>query len=292
VAAVTSWTQSRALQRRLRVIISYSLLVLGFIWFMYPLAWMVLGSLKTVADFFQLPPRFFPSSLHVRNYPDAWTIVPFGRYFLNTIAITLINVVGIYFSCSIVAYSFARLRFPGRTVLFAVMLSTIMLPGWVTVIPTYIIFQKLGWIDSWYPLTVPAFFGSAVYIFLMRQFFLTIPKELDEAAELDGCGKVGIYWHIVMPLSKPVLITVVLFVFISTWNSFFGPLIYIHTPDLFPVSIGLAFMRAAMTAMAGQPVQGLLLAASVFTSIPPIVAFLLGQNYFVRGITLTGRSGM
>jgi ABC-type glycerol-3-phosphate transport system permease component len=222
--------------------------------------------------------------------------MPWGRFFVNSVILVSINIIGITLSCSLAAYAFARLRFWGRDVAFAVLLSTMMLPGWVTLIPRFIIFREMGWINTWLPLSVPSFFGAGSSIFLIRQFFLTLPRELDEAATLDGCNEFGIYWRIMLPLSKPVLATVSIFTFMSIWNSFLIPLIYLHRQDLFTVSIGLAFLRNAITVdTAGEqamPVQALLLAAAVFTSVPPIVVFFVGQKYFVRGIALTGRSGM
>ena len=211
---------------------------------------------------------------------------------MNTILITTINIVGTLLSCSSVGYGFARLQFRGRDQAFAVMLATMMLPWWVTLIPTYIVFRQLHWIDTWLPLTVPSFFGgSASSIFLIRQFFLTLPRDLDEAAELDGCGKVGILWRILLPLMKPVLATIGIFTFIGNWNSYLQPLIYLHRSELFPVSIGLQFLRQAVSARISEPIQGLVMAATVFTSLPLIIIFFLGQNYFVRGIALTGRTG-
>jgi len=166
-----------------------------------------------------------------------------------------------------------------------------MLPWWVTLIPTYIIFRQLHWIDTWLPLTVPAFFGSASSIFLMRQFFLTLPRELDEAAELDGASKFGILWRILLPLTKPVLATIAIFTFMHNWDSYLQPLIYIPRSELFTISIGLAFLRLAVSATVGDPIQALVMAATVFTSLPLMIIFFLGQKYCGRGIARTGRTG-
>lgn len=269
---------------------TYVLLCLGFIWYMFPLAWMFLGSFKTFKDINQIPPRLLPSKVYLGNYPLAWDSVPFARYFSNTIIIVAFSVVGSIISASLVGYGFARLRFWGRDVLFVLMLSTMMLPFWVTIIPQFLIYKAVGLINTWVPLILPSFLGHASYIFLTRQFLLTLPLELDEAAELDGCGKLGIYWRILMPLCKPVMVTITLFTFIGVWNNFMMPLIYLSNPKLYTVSIGLAFMRGELAE--GLPVQGLVMAASVFTSLPMIIVFLLGQRYFVRGIAFTGRTGM
>lgn len=282
---------SKRRKQTLRKVVTWLGLIIGFMWFMYPLLWTVSGSLKTYADLNRIPPSLFPSEIRWQNYPDAWLRVPFSRFFANTIIITLINIVGTVLSCTAVGYGFARLQFRGRNQAFALMLSTMMLPWWVTLIPTYIVFRQLHWIDTWLPLTVPAFFGSASSIFLIRQFFLTLPRELDEAAELDGCNKLGILWRVLLPLMKPVLATIAIFTFIGNWNNYLQPLIYLHRSELFPISIGLQFLRQAVSADTAEPIQGLVMAATVFTSAPLIIIFFLGQNYFVRGIALTGRTG-
>ena len=279
-----------------RSVITWICLCIGLSWFSFPLVWLVVSSLKSYKDLNTLPIRFFPSVWHWENYFKAWIRVPFGKFYVNTIIITTINVAGILFSCSLGGYGFGRLKFHGRDLLFIVMLSTMMLPWWVTLIPTYMIFRSLHWIDSWLPLTVPSFFGSASSIFLARQFFMTLPIELDEAAELDGCSRFGIYWRILLPLSGPVMATIGIFTFMGSWNSFLQPLIYLHRPELFTLSIGLQFLRIQIAAGAGgaspEPIQALVYAASVFTSLPLILMFFVGQKYFVRGIALTGRTGM
>ncbi len=282
---------SKRRKQRIRKLVTWAGLTIGFIWFMYPLLWTIASSLKTYADFNRIPPSVFPSEVRWQNYPDAWNRVPFGRFFINTTIITVVNIVGTLLSCTMVGYGFARLQFRGKSQAFALMLSTMMLPWWVTLIPTYIIFRQLGWIDTWLPLTVPAFFASASSVFLIRQFFLTLPRELDEAAELDGCSKLGILWRVLLPLTKPVLATIGIFTFIGNWNNYLQPLIYIHRWELFPISIGLQFLRQAVSALVSEPIQGLVMAATVFTSLPLIIIFFLGQNYFVRGIALTGRTG-
>jgi len=284
--------QNMKLRRRWHRLAVYILLLIGFVWFAFPLIWMLLGSVKTYADLTTIPPRVWPTTFRWSNYPEAWTIVPFTRYFINTAIITVVSILGIIISCSLVGYGFARLQFWGRNVAFMLMISTMMLPSWVTVIPQFLLFNTLGWIDTWYPLIVPSFFGVPAYIFLMRQFFLTLPLELDEAAELDGCSQFGIYWRILMPLCKPVLATITIFTFIGQWNEFFSALIYIHRPELYTIAIGLAFLRNAISLDSGEPVQALLLAAGVFTSLPLLFIFFFGQKYFVQGIALTGRTGM
>ena len=290
ITTTVSWARTRTFRSRLRRMVTYVLLGFGFAWFMYPLAWMFLGSFKTYADINQIPPRLLPSSLYLDNYPRAWKSVAFDRYFLNTTIIVTLCVIGEIISSSLVGYGFARLRFWGRDFLFGLVLGTLMLPFWVIIIPQFLIYKQLGWINTWLPLIVPSYFGSANYIFLMRQFFLTLPIELDEAAQLDGCGRLAIYWRILLPLCKPVLVAVALFTFMSTWNSFVKPVIYLSRPQLYTVSIGLAFLRYEIAQ--GDPSPGLLMAATVFTSLPMVAVFFLGQRYFVRGIALTGRTGI
>ena len=294
VTLTTSYFGSRRRTQFVRRSVTWILLGMGFLWFVFPLAWLILGSLKSFKDLNAIPIRFVPTAWLWDNYVKAWTRVPFGKFYVNTIIITTTNVVGILVSCSLGGYGFARLQFHGRDLLFFLMLSTMMLPWWVTLIPTYLVFRQLGWIDSWLPLMVPSFFGSASAIFLTRQFFMTLPRELDEAAELDGCSRFGIFWRILLPLSRPVLATISIFTFMGSWNSYLQPLIYLHRPELFTLSLGLQFLRIAAAAYTGtpEPIQALVMAAGVFTSIPLIAIFFVGQKYFVQGIALTGRTGM
>jgi multiple sugar transport system permease protein len=288
-----TYFSSKKRKKRFRAVLTWALLLAGLAWFMFPLLWMVSSSLKSFQDLNTFPTRFLPSTLVWSNYREAWERVPFDLFFRNTLILAAINVIGTVLSSSVVAYGFSRLEFRGRDFLFAVMLSTMMLPWWVTLIPTYLIFRRLEWIDSWLPLTVPSFLGSASRIFLLRQFFLTLPRELDEAAEIDGCSKLGIFWRILVPLCKPVLATIAIFTFMGTWNSYLQPLIYLHRPELFTVSIGLQFLdQAANREFSAEPVEALIMAAGVFTSVPLLLVFFLGQNYFVKGIALTGRTGM
>ena len=291
-----SFMRGKRTRARIQKIVAYFFLCLGFLWFSFPLVWMVLGSFKPFADLALYPPKLLPTQWRPINYAHAWTTVPFSLFFRNSFILAAINITGVILSSSLAAYGFSRLRFWGRDIAFGVLLATMMLPGWVTLIPQFMIFRDLGWINTWLPLTVPAFLGSGSGIFLMRQFFLTLPRELDEAAKLDGCNELGIYARVLLPLCNPVIATVAIFTFIGNWDSFLIPLIYLHKQELFTVAIGLAFLRNAVIGEAGSidpiPVQSLLLAAGVFASIPPIAIFFVGQRYFVRGIALTGRTGM
>ncbi|HXG22944.1 MAG TPA: carbohydrate ABC transporter permease [Chthonomonadales bacterium] len=221
------------------------------------------------------------------NYAQAWTAKPFTYYTLNTLIITLFCIVGQVLSASLVAFAFARLEWPGRKLLFGVVLATMMLPAEVTMIPTYIIFRSLGWIDTFLPLIVPAFLGGgAFFIFLFRQFFLTLPRELDEAARVDGCSSLGIYLFVLMPLCKPIIATIAVLSFVAHWNDFLTPLIYLNSTDKFTLALGLRFFQGAYTTD-----MHLLMAASTLALLPVIAVFFLGQKYFVRSIVLTGTKG-
>lgn len=226
-----------------------------------------------------------------KNYPDALKFLPpetkYGLVFLgNTLQITLLSILGTLLSSAMVAYSFARLRWPGRDLLFTILLATMMLPGAVTMMPKFLIFRSLGWVDTLKPLWVPAFFGSAFNIFLLRQFFLGIPTELEDAAKIDGCSYYGIFWRIMLPQIKPALAALTIMGFMAAWNDFQGPLIYISSPEKEPLAYALQLFQ---TAHGGEP--GLLMAASTMVMLPVLLLFFFTQRYFIEGITLTGIKG-
>ena len=254
--------------------------------FLVPFLWMISSSLKPNYQIFEVPPRWIPNPPRWENYTEALTILPFGRYVLNTALITILTIVGHLLSCTIIAYAFARLRAPGRDTLFVVMLATMMLPYPVTMVPLYVLFQRLGWINTIYPLVVPAFLGSPFYIFLMRQFFKTIPRDYEDAAYMDGANLLQILLRIMLPLAAPALATVAIFSFQAAWNDFLAPLIYLQKPDLYTVTLGLQFFRSTYTTN-----WAYLMAASLVTTLPVIVVFFLAQRYFVEGITLGGVKG-
>jgi ABC-type glycerol-3-phosphate transport system permease component len=255
--------------------------------FMLPFAWMVSVSLHDVRGVFEQPFNWVPAPPLWENYPEVMTLVPFGRYFLNTVFVTGLVLVGTVLSSSLVAYGFSRIRFHGRNVLFALCLSTMMLPGQVTMIPLYILFSKIGWVDTLWPLIVPSFFGAPFYIFLLRQFFLTIPREYDEAALLDGASRFRIYWSIILPLARPALITVAVFAFIGTWNDFFTPLIYINSPEHATLTLGLNMLKSQIVGT-GMTQWHLLMAAAVMVMVPNILLFTIAQRYLVKGIAMGG----
>lgn len=270
------------------------LLGLSFL-FLVPFFWMLSTSLKDVRDLFDS--RWIPSRLAWENYTDAFSFGMWRRWTMNTVIITAVAMLGTLLSTSLVAYSFARLRWPGRDLLFSLVLATMMLPGIVTMIPQFILFSKLPafgfqgsrvWIDTFLPLTVPAFTGNAFYIFLLRQFMRGIPMELSEAARIDGASELRIWWSIVMPLTKPALAAIAIFTFQFTWEDFIGPLLYLQREELYTLQLGL---RQFEFAAGGAPAWNWLMAASLVVMTPVVIIFLLFQRYFIEGVTLTGMAG-
>jgi multiple sugar transport system permease protein len=277
---------SPRLTRRALKVAHFIVLVFLAIVFGFPFYWLVTTSLKIDTQLFVMPPVFFPHPINWSNYPRMLEFLPFWRFVINTVVITALVIGGALFSCPLAAYSFARLRWPGRNIMFIVILASMMLPDQVTLIPQYMLFKVFGWIDSWQPLWVPAWFGSAFYIFLLRQFFLTIPTELEDAAKIDGASFWTTYWKIMLPLVKPALASVVVFSFIGSWNNFLGPLIYINTPEKMPVSLALRLFQTLHGAE-----YGLMMAAATVVTLPIIVIFFFAQRYFIQGIVLTGLKG-
>ncbi len=251
-----------------------------------PFAWMVGTSLKPEAQVFAPGLEIIPRTFVWKNYPVALAYIPFGQYALNTLIIASASALAVVISSSLTAYSFARLRWPGRDVVFFVLLATLMLPHQVTMLPVFVIFKKLGWIGGFRPLIVPAMFGSAFFIFLLRQFFMTIPHELSDAARIDGASEFGIWRMVMLPLSKPALTTVALFTFMGAWNDFLGPLMYLNDDRTYTLSLGL---QQFVTQHGAQ--WNLLMAASVVMTAPIILLWFLGQKTFVQGVTLTGVKG-
>lgn len=272
--------------KALKVALLYALILGIGVAFIIPLMWMLTVSLSETKSVAGPGLHLIPRQLRLSNYHDALTMMPFAKYAWNTIKVTVLCVLGSLLSCSMVAYAFARLKAPGKDGLFILMLSTIMLPGMVTMIPLFVIFKSLGWYDTLLPLIVPAWFGNAFYIFLMRQFFLTIPVGLEEAAKIDGCGPFRIFWQIILPLSKPVLVTVAVFSFVAHWNDFMNPLIYLNSVDSRTLALGLA----TFTDVWGVDIVALM-AASTAVLLPVLIIFFLAQKYFVQGVVMTGIKG-
>ena len=256
--------------------------------FAAPLLWMISTSLKDDPQVYVVPPIWIPNPSRPLNYVEILTRRPMGLYFLNTLRYSIPSAIGVLLSCALVAYSFARMRWPGRDVLFFLCLATMMIPFQVTMIPLYITFKNLGWINTYLPLVVPAFFGNAYYIFLLRQFFATIPEELSDAARVDGCSDARILLRIILPLSKPALAVVGLFQFMGAWNDYLGPLIYLNREEMFPLALGLQSLRASFQEKLVWPYM---MAASTMMILPVILIFFLTQRVFIEGITVTGLKG-
>lgn len=280
--------RSRFFRNLGRTFLGYLLLCgLGFL-FALPFLWMVSTAFKQPWQIFLIPPRWIPSPPTLDNFINGWQAVPFSRYILNTTFITVMATFGAVFSSALVAYGFARFRAWDNDLLFAVVIATMMMPGQVTIIPTYILFNRLGWLDSFKPLIVPAFFGGGAFnIFLLRQFFKTIPVELDQAAKIDGCDSFGIFWRIMLPLVKPALVAITVFSIVYNWNDFFNPLIYLNSESRFTLAIGLQYFQSAY----GQSQLNLMMAVALIALLPILVVFFIGQKYFVKGITVTGLKG-
>jgi ABC-type glycerol-3-phosphate transport system permease component len=282
-----TWTESKERRKKIAYIVVFIVLALGAVLYLLPFYWMLRTSFMEYAQLSKLPIVWFPRPLQPENFGRALSMMDFSVLLRNTLTITGLSLLGQVISCSLVAFGFARLRFPGREFLFFMVLSTMMLPAMVTEIPRFILFQQLGWIDTFYPLVIPAFFGgSAFFIFLLRQFFRTIPIDLDEAARIDGCGSFRIYSTIIMPLSKPVLATVLIFSFIWNWNDFWGPLVYLRSADKKTLALGLQVFQGLY-----QTEYHHLMAASLVVLLPVLIIFIVAQRYFIKGIVMTGLKG-
>lgn len=259
--------------------------------FVFPFFWTVSSSLKAVSELYAFPPLLFPSVPQWKNYVTVLETVPFLTWMWNSLYVVILSTIGVLLSASLAGYAFARFQFRGRNVLFILTLATMMLPAQVTLIPQFVLFHDLGWIDSLKPLWIPFWFGGgAFYIFLLRQFILTLPRELDEAAVIDGANPFTILSRILLPLCKPALATVAVISFIGRWDDFVEPLIYLNSPKVFTLALGLNFFRTVPES-GGLPTEHLLMAASVMTTLPPIILFFLAQRYFVSGIALSGIKG-
>lgn len=266
-----------------RSIIQYLVLLFAAAFFVVPLVWMMVSSVKPPTQLVEDPYAFWPRRWQWSNYPAAVASMPYWRYLRNSILLCAGTVVGSVLSCSLVAYGFARLRWRGRDGWFAVLIATMLLPWHVTMIPRFLLIREVGLYNTLWSLILPTFLADAFYVFLLRQFFLTIPEELSEAARLDGVSEFGIYWRIILPLSRPALATVALFQFIASWNDFNGPLLYLSDPQKFPLAYGL---ERFISSYADQ--THLLLAAAVLFTLPVVILFLLAQRVFIRGISTTG----
>ena len=273
-------------RRWLRNLAAHSAILLLLALFMLPILWMLSTSLKPDDELFTEEIRWIPQRIAWENYQNALTTFPFWLYLRNTLIIAVLTAVGTVLSCLPPAYAFARMRWKGRNFWFWAMLSTLMLPPQVTLLPVFLLFRWLGWVDTFLPLIVPAFLGNAFFIFMLRQFFITLPQEVVDAARIDGCSDWLILWRIVAPMSKPAIATVALFAFVWSWTDFMGPLIYLNDASKFTLAVGLQYFLGRH----GEQ-WNLLMAAAVVVTAPLVGVFLLAQRAFVRGITLTGLKG-
>jgi multiple sugar transport system permease protein len=271
-----------------RKVLVYGLLILLSAVFLFPLFWMLSSAVKSESNIFKWPPQWIPSPLLLDNFRLAFNNpqLPFDRFVINTLIIELGVVTGRLISCTLVSYGFARLNAPGKNVLFTILLATLMLPRAAIILPTYILFNQLGWVNTFLPLIVPAWFGEAYAIFLMRQFFMTIPRELEEAAVIDGASTLKIIWSVIVPLSTPVLAVIAILTFKDTWNDFLNPLLYLSEPSKYTVAVGLAYFNGQFDIE-----LNLLMAASVTLMLPIVILFIFAQKAFVEGISLTGLKG-
>lgn len=259
-------------------VVIYALLVMVAIYFMSPFVYMLFSTFKTSAEAISYPPTLLPKEWQWDNYVKAWTSQPFGRFFMNSVIVTVLTTLGQVLSCSLVAYGFARYQFRGKNILFMILLSTMMIPWDVTMIPQYMEFKAFGWINTLLPLIVPAFFGSAYYIFLLRQFLMGIPKEYEEAARIDGCNDLQIWWKVYVPIMRPCLILIAVLNMITVWNDYLGPLIFLQDRSKYTLALGLASFKGVHQT---QIIP--MLCITVVMIIPPVIAFLAGQKYIVEG---------
>ncbi len=287
-------SQSYPLAPRIRHIagraLIYALLISGGFIFAVPFLWLLTSSLKVQSNIWLFPPQWIPDPIRFANYTEALTAAPFLRYTINSLTVVGFNLIGTIFTTSMAAYGFARMRFKGRDLMFGILLATMMLPWAVTMIPKYIIFRNLGWLDTFAPLVVPSWFAAGpscvFYIFLLRQFFRTIPRDFTDAARIDGASEFGIYWRVMLPLVRPALTVVAIFTFLYHWNDFMGPLIYLTSPENYTVSVGLASFKGLYATD-----WHYLMAASTVATLPVILLFFAAQRYFIQGVVLSGLKG-
>jgi ABC-type glycerol-3-phosphate transport system permease component len=288
---------SRHFRDGLSKFIAYIIIFILSIPFVVPLFWLVSTALKTPVQVYASPPVWIPNPVRWENFTEALSVAPFGKFLLNSLITTFIPMIGEVFISAMVAFSFARVRWPGRDVVFAVCLAVMLLPGIVTFIPTFIMFAKLKWVNTYMPFIVPAFFGVPLYIFMYRQFMLNLPKELDDAARIDGANTFQIFSLVILPLLGPILATVAILSFMAHWNDFFGPMIYLQKPDLKTLMLGLAFFESTMSGTGGTANMltssriHLLMAITLLINLPSVLLFIFFQKYFVRDVIFSGIKG-
>ncbi len=277
------WRQNRIIIERIKQGVAYVICTAMALAFVFPLYWLVVTALKTDLEIFLVPPSILPVNPQWQNFYQATIYIDFWRFMFNTFAIAALSIIGTVTSCTVIAYGFARIRWPGRNIIFLIYLSTIMLPAQVTLIPLYITYRSMGWVGTILPLVVPSFFGNPFFVFLLRQFLMTIPHELTDAARIDGASEVGILRYVVLPLVRPALATVALFTFVNVYRDYLAPLIYLQNQDQWTISLGLKMFQN----MYGAQWQ-LMMAASTLAMLPMLILFFLTQRTFIKGIALTG----
>jgi multiple sugar transport system permease protein len=275
----------RTAKRGITLLLIYVVLCFAAFFFILPFVWMLSGALKVPSQILAYPPSFIPHPISLQNFASVWQSIPLLRYFWNSLVIAVLSTFGTVACSSLVAFGFARLRARGKNIWFILLLSTMMIPYYVTIIPTFSLYQSLGWLNTYLPLTVPSFLGvgGAFYIFLLRQFFMSIPHELDEAAIIDGANLFTIFWRIILPLSKPALVVVALFQFVASWNDFFAPLIYLSSSNMYTLPVAVRFFQGLYSANLGP-----LMAMACVTILPVMLLFLFAQRMFVQGVATTG----
>lgn len=261
-------------------ILTFTVLTLGALVILIPFVWAISASLTPRELIFAFPPRWFPQPLQWDNYAQALTTLPFGRYALNTLLIIFFVEIGTLLSCSLVAFGFARIEFPARNLLFVLMLGSMMIPEQVTIVPLYQLFRQLGWVNTYLPLIVPSFFGTPLYIFLLRQFFRALPRELEDAARIDGAGWLRVFWSIDLPLARPGLAVIGVFTFLQAWTNFFYPLIFLHSTDQSTLALGLAYYMGSNI----QPWE-LIMPITVLMMVVPALVFFIVQREFFSGLS-------
>ncbi|MBT2760315.1 carbohydrate ABC transporter permease [Paenibacillus sp. ISL-20] len=272
---------------RLKLAAGYVGLIIISIMFIVPFVWLIRSALMDLSQIFVMPPEWIPHPFRWDNFTRALTVLPFGTFFVNTLVIVISTLIGTVVTSTIAAFGFSRIQWKGRDIVFAILLSSMMLPSAVTMIPSFLGWKWLGFYDTFYPLIAPSFFGGGMFnIFLLRQFYMGIPKDFDEAAVVDGATYFQIYARIILPLSRSAVIVVALFTFLASWNDFMGPLIYLKSDSRFTLALGLQMFQGTYSAQ-----WDLLMAASAAVVLPCVIVFLIGQRYFLEGITLTGLKG-
>lgn len=270
----------------LEVIVLYAFLIILAVLFILPIFYLFMGSFKAESELFRQPFKWLPDKFQFDNYVNMFSSIPFFKYLKNTMIIVICNIVGSLLSCSLVAYGFSRLRWPGRDKVFILVLVTMILPYQVTLVPLFLMFTKMKWIGTFLPLTVTCFFGNPFFIFLLRQFFTGIPQDISEAARIDGAGEFTIFSKLVLPMAKPALTTVAIFAFIRSWNDFLGPLVFLGKDELYTLSLAASMLKSNL-----DPNWSLLLALGTVMILPVLILFFIMQKYFIQGIAMSGIKG-